>query len=76
MEIKKDELAINIKKLDKDIVKTNSFNQVFMRGVLWGVGTTLGTTIVAAIVITLLSRIFNSFDYIPILKDFVQKIQG
>lgn len=74
MEGKKDELAINIKKLDKDIVKTNSFRYVFLKGILWGVGTTLGATMVAAVIITLLSRIISSVNYIPILKDFVQKI--
>lgn len=72
----KDELAVNIKELDKDIVKANSFYRVFLRGVLWGVGTALGATIVAAIVITLLSKIINSMNYIPVLRDLVQKIQG
>lgn len=72
----KDELAVNIKELDKDIVKANSFYRVFLRGILWGVGTALGATIVAAIVITILSRILNSMNYIPVLRDLMQKIQG
>lgn len=76
MDKTKDELAVNIKELDKDIVRANSFHQVFVRGILWGVGTALGATIVAAIVIVILSKIINSINYIPILRDIMQKIQG
>ena len=71
---KTDELTDNIKELDEDIVKGNSFHRVFLRGVFWGVGTAIGATIVAAIIISLWSEIIHSVRDIPILKDFVQNL--
>jgi hypothetical protein len=75
MRKKPDDLIINLKELDKDLIKANSFYRVFIRGIFWGVGTALGATIVAAIVISLLSKIINSASDAPVLKDIMQNLQ-
>lgn len=42
MDQEKDELAVNIKELDKDIVKANSFYRVFFKRYLVGSGNRFG----------------------------------
>lgn len=59
--VPKNELNQNILELSATIKKINSLRFVFFRGVIHGVGTFIGATIVAAIVITLLVQILGVF---------------
>lgn len=57
----KNELNKNIIELSATVKKINSFRLVFFRGVINGVGTFIGATVVAAIAITLVVQILGFF---------------
>lgn len=56
------ELNKNIIELTKMVERLNSLKFIFLRGILNGIGTFVGATIVAAIAITLLVKILGALD--------------
>ena len=71
MDEKIKELNKNIKDLNLVIKRANSFRYVFFRGILWGLGSVIGATVVAVIIIAILSRIIQSVNDIPILNNII-----
>jgi uncharacterized protein (DUF697 family) len=66
-------------KIDKDLQsvssglkKQNSFLRGFTMSVIQGVGGIIGATIVAGIVLLILSKFFHTIDQVPFLKVFFQ----
>lgn len=57
-----------LKRIDQNLKKEVSFRHNFMLGVIRGVGTVIGATIVAGFVIMILSQLIKSVDDIPILN--------
>ena len=68
------ELNQNIKKLIVVVKRANSFQYVFLRGVLWGLGSAIGATAVAVIVIAILSSIIQSVNDVPILNNVISNL--
>ena len=71
-----EELNQNIKKLIVVVKRANSFHYVFLRSVLWGLGSAVGATAVAVIVIAILSNIIQSVNDVPILSNVVNNLQN
>lgn len=65
------ELNQNILDLSRTIKQINSFWFVFLRGIVNGVGTFIGATIVAAIVITFVAKILTFFDINLGINDYL-----
>ncbi len=64
-------LSKSIQKLSKSLDRSTSFRYVFLRGIVNGLATAIGATIVAGLVIGVLSRTIDSIDDVPILGKFV-----
>lgn len=59
-------------KLSKNLTKYTSYKQVFYRGLIQGLGTALGATILTALVIGLAINLLNKVDYQSV--PFIQKL--
>jgi len=68
------ELNQNIVELSATIKRINSFRFVIFRGIINGVGTFIGATVVAAIVITLVVQILGLFDIDLGIKDYLNSL--
>ena len=76
MDKKIEELNQNIENLIVVIKRANSFHYVFLRGVLWGLGSVVGATIIAVVIIAILSNIIQSVNDIPILNNITSNLQN
>ena len=74
MDKKIEELNQNIERLIVVAKRANSFHYVFLRGVLWGLGSVIGATIVAVIMIAILSNIIQSINDVPILNNITSNL--
>jgi len=63
----------NFDKLNKNLERQNSFGFTLLKGVFWGVGTVIGASIVAGILIAILHKTINTVDEIPIVGNFIEK---
>lgn len=61
--------------LNEKLDQLLSYKQVFIRGIIRGVAIAIGTTIVAAIILSVLGALFDPFDNLPILRDIVQTVE-
>ena len=68
------ELNKNIKDLNLVIKRANSFHYVFLRGIFWGLGSVIGATVIAVIIIAILSRIIQSINDVPILNNIINNL--
>lgn len=68
------ELNKNIVELSSTVKRINSFKFIFLRGILNGVGTFIGATIVAAVAITLLVQILGMFDVDQGIKEYLSSL--
>lgn len=71
---KKEELNKNLEELNKRIEKQNSLKFIILRGIVYGVSTVIGASIVAGIVISILSATIDSVEEVPILNTIVEEI--
>ena len=76
MDEKIEELNQNIEKLIVVVKRANSFHYVFLRGVFWGLGSVVGATIIAVVIIAILSNIIQSVSDIPILNNIINNLQN
>ena len=67
----KDALKSELEKLTKELKLQNSAKRRFFLGIVSGVGSALGATIVASLVIILLSQVIKTVDDLPILNSFM-----
>ncbi len=74
MDKKIKELNQNIENLIIVIKRANSFYYVFLRGVLWGLGSAVGATAVAVIIVAILSSIIRSINDVPILNNIINNL--
>ena len=74
MDKKIKELNQNIENLIVVIKRANSFRYVFLRGVLWGLGSAVGATVVAVIIVAILSSIIRSINDVPILNNIINNL--
>ena len=74
MDKKIKELNQNIENLIIVIKRANSFYYVFLRGVLWGLGSVIGATVVAVIIIAILSSVIQSINDVPILNKIINNL--
>ncbi|MCK5475698.1 MAG: hypothetical protein KAI71_03920 [Candidatus Pacebacteria bacterium] len=72
MDKKDKELNQNIESLIVVIKRANSLYFVFLRGIIWGLGSAIGATVVAVIVIAILSSIIQSINDVPILNSIIK----
>lgn len=64
----------NIVELSTTIKRVSSFKFIFLRGIITGVGTFIGATIVAAVAITILVQILSLFDIDLGIKDYLSSL--
>jgi len=69
------DLQNEIRLLAHQVKKQNSYVHKFLLGVVSGLGTAIGATIVASILILILSFFVRSIEDIPILKNIIESIQ-
>lgn len=68
------ELNKNIVELSATVKRVNSFKFIFFRGILTGVGTFIGATVVAAIAVTLLVQILAFFDVDLGIREYLNSL--
>lgn len=66
------QLSTEIAHLTQQVRLHNSFVRRFLMGIVAGVGTAVGATIVASVLVYSLSRIIKTVDDIPILGNIIQ----
>ena len=64
-------LTKEIEKITDRVEKSNSFSRTIMKGLIYGAATAIGATIIAAIVITILSKTINTVTDIPVVGDSI-----
>lgn len=70
-----DETKKLLKSIDEKLAKMTSRKEVFIKGLINGVAVAIGTTIVAAVGLSILSRAVNSLDDVPILQQLADEIK-
>jgi hypothetical protein len=65
-------LTTELAKLTKQMANANSYWKIFLRGIVAGIGTALGATIIAGLLVAFLASVVDSVDDIPILNNIVQ----
>jgi len=68
-------LVKSIQKLNKSLERSTSFKYVFLRGIINGLATAIGATIVAGAILSILSRTIDSVDDVPVLGEFIEAIK-
>lgn len=66
-------LRATITNLTSTIERTYSYKAIFLRGIVNGVGTFVGATIIAAIVITILTQTLGLFGIAEYFESFLPK---
>ena len=69
------QLNESIQTLNKSIAKSNSLKHAVLIGLLKGVSTALGATIVAAVVIAILGRSIKTLSDIPFVGSLIESSQ-
>lgn len=60
-----------IEKISKNLDKLTSLPHTFARAILVGVGTALGASIIAGVVMIWASRAIQTIDYIPFVQEII-----
>jgi len=68
-------LAKGMERLAMGIEKSNSMWFMAARGIIYGVFTVIGATIVAAVLLGVLAKTINTASDIPIIGDIIDKTQ-
>lgn len=63
----------NIAKLANSLYKSVSYKETFIRGLINGIAAAIGATLVAGILLGLLSTVIDRADNIPIIDDIIEK---
>lgn len=63
-----------LKNIDYKLTKLTSFKHVFLRGIINGLGTFIGATIVAAVLLAVLSRFIDSVEDVEVIQDIVDSV--
>lgn len=58
--------------IDKKLTKLLSKRQVFLRGMIRGLGFAIGAGVVAAVALSILAWILNTIGHIPILDQIIE----
>lgn len=61
-----------LKSIDKRLYRLTSMRWLFVMGLVRGVSSVIGATIIAAIVFALLSMLISSFGQVPLLDQFIK----
>jgi hypothetical protein len=64
-----------LSKINQYLSKLTDPKQIFLLGVVRGVGVAVGATVVAGILFWILTRVFNTVEDVPVLDDFIQNIR-
>lgn len=62
-----------LSELNQRLEKQNSKWENFKLGLIRGAATAIGATLIAAIALTLLMRVINTVDDVPIIRDIIQE---
>ena len=65
-----------LNELEEEVEKQNSWQRIFARGLLYGLGTVIGATILIAIFGSLIALAVDTFGIgnIPVLGDFIRDV--
>ena len=69
-----DKLDNNISRLNKNLEKLTSFPRIFFVSILQGVGGIIGATIVAGVILFVLSRFIVTIEQIPVVGPWVKTV--
>lgn len=64
-----------IEEINEKLSRMISFRFIFFKGIINGLATFLGATIVAAFVLAVLSRFIDSVEDVPVLEDVVDSVE-
>jgi tetrahydromethanopterin S-methyltransferase subunit G len=70
------ELNENIEELTEKIEETNSMKRVFMRGVVMGIGTFIGATILAALAIAIILKILGFVGIRSTVENYIHSVRS
>lgn len=63
-----DEILLELKKVNSNLSKQISFKRGFLLSMIQGIGTAVGATLIAGIVIALLYQFIISIDTLPLIQ--------
>ena len=63
-----EKLNATLERLEKSLINQNSFRFVFIRGIIYGLGFVIGTSVLAGIAFALLVQLF------PFAGDFIKQV--
>jgi hypothetical protein len=64
-----------VQNLNRHMKKSSSFRMTFLRGIVGGVGTFLGATIVAGIVLASVSQVLDISRQVDIINKLVEQLE-
>ena len=75
-ETQQQRLITVLNELEEEVEKQNSWQRIFARGLLYGLGTVIGATILIALFGSLIALAVDTFGIgdIPILGDFIRDV--
>lgn len=68
MENEKEKFEPGVEELTKSILQLSSYRVAFFRGIFFGLGSAIGASVIAAIVIGILAKVANLFSYLPLIN--------
>jgi tetrahydromethanopterin S-methyltransferase subunit G len=71
-----EELSQSLDELTEKIEETNSMKRTFLRGLVMGVGTFIGATILAALVITIILKILGFVGIRSTVEDYIHSVRS
>lgn len=67
------ELNENLIRLNENLERQLSFKFIILKGAVYGLGTAVGATIIAGVVLSLLASTFDRADDIPLLPEVTRE---
>jgi hypothetical protein len=67
------ELNENLIRLNENLERQLSFKFIILKGAVYGLGTAVGATIIAGLVLSLLANTFDRAEEIPILPEIARE---
>lgn len=69
MENENDKLVASVDQLSHRVVRLSSFGRSFLQGIFFGLGSAIGASIIAAILIGAVNWFIHSTSGVPVLKN-------
>jgi len=67
-ETQEEKIVENLEELNENVIKQNSYKGYLVKGMFYGIGFVVGTTILGAIVLSILYKLFGN---VPLIGEYL-----